>query len=67
MRRLHHARLQRQAQARIQDDTQQRPPPRQAGAVGEQRIVGDDGAHTDHDGVISMAHLMHMRARRLRW
>ena len=53
LRGFHHARVQRQAQSRVENDAQQTPPPRQAAAVGEQRIIGND--RTDADQIASEA------------
>ena len=35
----------------------------QSGAIGQQRIVGQHGAHADHDGVVRVAQLLHVGAR----
>src|SRR5512135_3407158 len=62
---LYHARSQGRTQMRIENDAQQWPASRPAGAVGEQWIVGNDGPHPDQDRVHLMAQLLHMGTRRL--
>src|SRR5581483_2928786 len=58
--RLHQARLQRQAQMRVRDNTQQRAAPRQSAAVRQQGIVGGDSPHPDHDRVVFMTELLYV-------
>ena len=48
---FHEFRAQRQAQPRIHDDAQERAAARLAGAVGQARIVGEDGADAGEKGV----------------
>ncbi len=57
--------MQRQTKLRIHDHAQQRTASRFAGAIGQQRIIGDDGANPDQDGVVLVAQFLHMGARLL--
>ena len=59
-------RLRAEPQARIEHHAQQRPPARQAAAIGEQRIVSENRADAGHDGVRSVTHAMDFGAGNLR-
>ena len=52
-----HARGEREAQARVENDAQQRTAARQSAAVGEQGIVGDDRADADQNCIGGVTHL----------
>src|SRR5215469_8040654 len=60
---LHEARFKRKAQARVDDDAHEGTPSRQAAAVGEQGIVGDDCSDANHDCIILMAQLLNVSTR----
>ena len=59
---VHQAGFQGQAKARIDDHSQQRTTPRKPTAIGEQRIICNDRAHTNHDGVALVTQILHVRA-----
>ena len=59
------ARAEGKPQPGIHDDAQQGLAARLAQAVGEQGIVGHDGADADHDGVAGMPQMLHVGARLL--
>ena len=58
----HHLRIERQAELRIHHDAQQRAAARQAGAVGQQAIVGQHGADAGENGVVIVAQFLHVGA-----
>ena len=62
LRRAHQLGIERQAQAGVEHHAQQRTPPRPAGAVGEQRVVGQHGADAGEDGVGLVAQALDVRA-----
>ena len=60
-----HFGIERQAQLGIHHDAQQRAGSRQAGAVGEQAIVGQQGADSGKDGVVIVTQFLYVSARPL--
>ena len=63
LRGLHHARRLGKRKPGIEQHSQQWTSSGKAAAVGEQRIVGDDGAYACHDGVVLMTQLVDVLAR----
>src|SRR4029079_899734 len=59
---IEHLRVRRRVQERINDDTQQRKAAREAGAIVEQAVVGEERADAGEDGVGIMAELLNVGA-----
>src|SRR5581483_4803184 len=58
--RLHDARFRRQSEPRVEDDSRQAPAAGQAASVGQQRVIGNNGADTDHDRIRFVSQLLNM-------
>ena len=53
----------RDAEVGVENNAEKRAPTRKSGAVGELRVVGEDGADAGEDGVGGVAEELHMVAR----
>src|SRR5581483_10247563 len=57
---LGYPRFVRKPQVRIENETEQRPAPGAVTAIGEQRVVGNNGAYSHQNGIALVPELMHV-------